>query len=605
MGDLHAMLNSGNIKLYTELLTPPTGFETERALGLTFSLDLAMLLSASVSLFLKQELLDSIGKERFDVITALSESKHKLRVYSHYGRIHTPENFSTLFTLLEPSVRSIPKESGSFHPKVWLLQYKEKGSEKRCYRLLVMSKNLTDNSNWDITFHADGIANKNYSGNENLINFIKAIPYLKKDNSFIEELTADISKVRFNNPDDIDRFSFYGFPDSSYSFPANMENPVVISPFLSEERLRKFAKNSSNQGYLLSREEELDKIGETVLEEFKCYVLRNDFVEGDTLIDESSDVKNHHHLHAKCYFWEAKNKTHILLGSANCTNAAFSINSEAVVEMISSKIEIETLLKKLIEEDNGEDKKEEELKLFVPYLRSDIDKTDEDEEREKKTADNIRRNIEALNIHGIITKSDDAYTITLFHKTKDSGLALEDGWNVSIAPLSRRDDRKDLSEKSIIFTPYDLEELTAFFEVTIYCSMKTIQNYVVKVEYDSSKDLFSSREKKLLTLLFDNMNKLLNYIAWLLEGESGVSTNLPIIIESSSKGSGAASLAFPIPLYERLLVVAAEEPNRLIRIDTIISQLSDNPNIPEEEWQQLNDFWKLFESFLPAAYYEA
>ncbi|QEN03299.1 hypothetical protein EW093_00780 [Thiospirochaeta perfilievii] len=598
------MLRSSNITTYTDILTPPEGYETEQALGLTFSMDLTMVLACAVSLFLSKEILEDIKGERYDVITALSEAKEKLRIYGHYGRIKVPETFSPVFTLLEPCIKSVRNKKGSFHPKVWLIKFNCKNSNEKIYRLIVMSKNITDTNNWDVTYHADGkIKTGNY--NESLITFLNSFTHDSKDKKFISNIVKELEQVQFKNPDDISKVLFHGFPNDNFSFPNKMQNTVIISPFLSEEKLTEIKNCSDGVIYLLSKDDALNKINTNTLDKFKCYTLKDEIIDGLSLLDEitNNDINNliKMDLHAKCYLWEKGSHTHIILGSNNCTNSAFSQNQEAAIEMVAhrDKIKIENILETLIDNTvykiNDYKDKEEEIKLFSPYIRSD--EIIKDDSENIKQADQIRRLLEVSPLSGIITKDkeSDSYTIEF-----TSNLSIPDkysNWCVEVALVTNKSVKKIL-DKQVLFDNLELDSLTSFIIISIKNKDYNKYRYLVKVEYKNYSDYFSKMENRIVSEIFNSTNKLINYITWLLQCDPESSNDLPIFVETSEGFGSKNGVEFNIPLYESLILVAAKEPKKLQKIDHVISILESNNNIPEDELKIIEQFWKPFKKYI-------
>lgn len=600
------MLKSNNRKLYTELLTPPAGYTTHKALGLTYSIDLTMMLSASISLFLKQELIGRTDKERFDVISALGDSENKLRVYAQNGRIILPRQYSKIFTLLEPSVRMVAKEEGSFHPKLWLIKFASKDDDKQyLYRLIVMSKNLTDSRDWDVVFHSDGELTKDYKGNIDLLNYINKLPIHQDDEPFINELLQELIGVEFTSPDKTDDLSFIGLPsDTKNIFPDSMDSLTIISPFLSESKLNELANQSKSPRYLFSRQEELDKIPELTREKYKCYVLREDVIYGENLSEHSEDSVNdndedewtrNNQLHAKCYFWRSDKKHHILLGSANCSFSAFTSNHEALVKFSTSSrnYSSNSIRESLIETE--EKSINNESKLFREYkLQNNL----EEKNDLLKAFNKIRKIIEQIVFTGRIDKVNQLYTTTLKLDSKNL-IEFKKDWEITIAPLSKSSDAKNIFAQPLKFIDYELGNLTAFFKIVIKKDEDNEEKLVTKVDFPLSS-LFFLRKDNLMKQFFTDMNKLLTYFAWLLEGNENNTSNLPIEISSvSSLTNQSNSLNFTLPLYERLLVVAASEPERLIKINEVIASLSVHDEISKDELDELVNFWKPFKRFIP------
>ena len=135
---------------YGEQLNPPPGFELDSAIATTYSLDLNALLAVPVALCFHNTLDGDIKGEKLALLEAIGQLKGKLKVFYQKGNITFPPQFNRLFTLLEPCLHPLVPEHGafsSFHPKLWLLRFIESETVKKkpkiCYRLIVLSRNLT------------------------------------------------------------------------------------------------------------------------------------------------------------------------------------------------------------------------------------------------------------------------------------------------------------------------------------------------------------------------------------------------------------------------------------------------------------------------------
>ena len=85
------MLNFRNDTLdYGQQLNPPPGYQLERAVCTTYSLDLLSLLAIPVALFYRRNLDDGASTDRMDILDAIQRSADKLVVYCQKGKIAVP-----------------------------------------------------------------------------------------------------------------------------------------------------------------------------------------------------------------------------------------------------------------------------------------------------------------------------------------------------------------------------------------------------------------------------------------------------------------------------------------------------------------------------------
>lgn len=160
------MLNPNNDRLdYGQVLAPPDKYRLDFAIGTTYSLDLDALVGACIALGLSEETDSDLMKNPICLLEALRATGDKVALFCEGGQIHTPNSVTPLYILLEKMVFQVntAKRRGiakfpSFHPKFWLLRYVDKQNNP-LYRVVVLSRNLTFDRSWDITFCMDGKVN--------------------------------------------------------------------------------------------------------------------------------------------------------------------------------------------------------------------------------------------------------------------------------------------------------------------------------------------------------------------------------------------------------------------------------------------------------------
>lgn len=161
------MLNPNDDRLdYGQVLAPPEGYNLDFAIGTTYSLDLDALVGASIALGLSEDTGSDLMKNPICLLEALRATGDKVVLFCEAGQIHMPNNVTLLYILLEKMVfqvntvkRKKVAKYPSFHPKFWLLRYVDENNVP-LYRVVVLSRNLTFDRSWDITFCMDGVANR-------------------------------------------------------------------------------------------------------------------------------------------------------------------------------------------------------------------------------------------------------------------------------------------------------------------------------------------------------------------------------------------------------------------------------------------------------------
>src|SRR5256885_8111105 len=105
-----------------ETLRPPPGYELDRAVGTTYSLDLLALLTAPLAftIFEWEGVDGGPGPDPLALLETMRRYAGRVNVFCQAGRISVPKNRQLLFSYLENSVFEVStrKPNGSFHPKV-------------------------------------------------------------------------------------------------------------------------------------------------------------------------------------------------------------------------------------------------------------------------------------------------------------------------------------------------------------------------------------------------------------------------------------------------------------------------------------------------------
>ena len=312
------MLNPSNDRLdYGEILTPPADYALDFAVGTTYSLDLDALVGACLSLGLSEETDSELMNNPVCLLEALRSTGDKVALFSESGQIHLPGKVTSLYILLEKMVFSVKtaKRKGipypAFHPKFWLIRYKNKQGEL-LYRVIILSRNLTFDRSWDITYYMDGkltkqVSDKNLPVCDFLYYLLGFLPSNKNGRvkaKLIRSLIKELPYVTFDPAEK--EFYDYEFipngvkkPDGSYHtiidkplFKDTFHEIMIISPFLTGNVIRGFNERNQkspleNQRHLLiTRETALGLLKPEDVSRFQIYTMRDTVIDGETAISE-------------------------------------------------------------------------------------------------------------------------------------------------------------------------------------------------------------------------------------------------------------------------------------------------------------------------------
>ncbi len=290
------------------------------------------------------------------------------------------------------------KQSGSFHPKVWIFRYEnKKEAEKILYRVAVLSRNTTSQNMLEGGIVLEGfVGNAKTDRNQGLIDFINSIEAVK-DYEVVKQIVEDMEKVEFET----DGFDSYAFlPTKSGAFSAdikknkNAKNSVAISPFLGNQ-------NFLNVKNIITRQAEYTEEVKTNFQDVDFrYIEDTDSENTSEQVENDSTYsfsENEHPLHAKVYAFDYEGKSVLYAGSANYSENGFNNNTELMIKITSTKIQFADAimacfggrlkpinnicdsdkeepieLKELPKLDISQEEKSEERKALLKKIKNDI-----------------------------------------------------------------------------------------------------------------------------------------------------------------------------------------------------------------------------------------
>ena len=586
---------------YGTLLMPPAQYTLTHAVTTTYSLDLYTLLAIPVALFYSKILDGDFKKINFDVLGAIEQTTNKLHIYCQKGKIKVPRKFNYLFAYLEDSITEItpPSYDSSFHPKVWVLRFEKKLTIK--YRVIVLSRNLTFDRSWDLAFYFEGIlTNQIYKSNKPLVDFIGHL-FKKKCPTGFRKILDDLPKVKFEDIDGFDRLNFYpiGFDNfQTYKNPleqSEFEKLLIISPFVDRTTLKKLHQNSPTEKILISREEELQKIPAKLFKGYEPYFLTRRIVEGEALedFDEAGFEPQKQQLHAKLFIGEKRGHYHWFLGSANCTDPAFTRNTEFMIALISKnpKNSPDHIKNILI---NPED----DTAIFEGYEPEDFPDGGKPENIRQQELRKLEYQLINSVFEGKVTqrKSTLNYDLTVTVNLEKKQ------WNkhitVKIAPLNFDTNTQPIRQNcrnNLLFQNLSETELSKFLVVRISCKGEADTLFLMKMKVK----LPEGRKGKILKSLISSRDNFFKYLNFLLLGNPYLENNTLDLGEKNNgndNGDAVRDSNTDLPIFEHLLIAASRNPQKLKAVDRLVQRLKDDDQddmakiVPDEFYE----FWNVF-----------
>lgn len=613
------MLNPDQDRLYYgEQLSAPEGYRFDSAIATTFSLDLDALLAVPFALCFDDNLDGNLKNEKLATLEAIGQLKGRLKVFYQKGNIHLSATFNHLYTLLEPCLEPVIPEGGafsSFHPKLWLLRYCSTSpatkAAKVCYRLIVLSRNLTLDRSWDIAVTLDGTLQRSkqaINSDDYGIEFLKDL--LKRDKGFspAEDMLKELDRIEWVAPSPFKKTCRFLAGGPSYGTPLSIDGKpydeiLVVSPFLRSagggidglNNLATLSPNSSKeQKILMSTARELNAIGLEALDGWTCYSLNELVVSGEELHQLSDGTPEGspktQELHAKLILLRNGNKVFLHVGSANVTAAALGKNFEEnprntetmlLLEGNATKVGPDILLNQFTKAERGN--------LFVPH-EFQTPKSVEDQ----KLKDDLRRVVHELIsaswvLKAALDESGDLFSLQLTVKTMPQ---LGKRISVQVGQLSVSGWRK--------FAPLmewhkvALVDISSFIPVTIKIANTEIEKKLVieaKLEIEGG----DQRSEAILKEIVDSPQKVLSYLRLLIQTDGpnrGASPRKKPI-----PGDGGGDIVFSeVSVLEELLIASSRNPYALERISSVLKSFRKAKIQVPESFMKL---WKYFQKETP------
>lgn len=601
------MLNPNSRSLYTSALTPPPGMIFDEAVATTFSMDPALLLEAPVYL----ALMAADGQtdpDPLSVLEAIRRYSKRITVYVQRGRIQVPQiaKPNPLFGLLEEMVVEVTAPGGGvFHPKVWAIRFvspdQNPDQNNAMYRLVVLTRNMTTDQSWDLSLQLEGtIADRKSKSNKPLAHFFKTLPDLatgKTETGRIEQalrFADELHRVQWELPDGFDELSFYLPGTKGFDWEPPVANRMaVISPFCSDEALRALTKKTKAADALISRPESLAALKKETLELFtQCLHLDDAAETEDGEEEEATEQPLATGLHAKVYLFETRyysDYTHVIMGSANATNAALnaSKNVEILVGLVGRKSRVGG-----IDELLGADGLGEYLVEFDTSKEAEIDALRQAAEESVERA-RSRISETALSIECRPGSKDGLWALVLTGKIPSlEGIVSAIAWPITVTRDFAVNILDNDAHGGIRLGEFSASSVTGLIAFELKTNHPDVSaRFVLNVPVTGVPE---ERNSAILQTVISNQEGFLRYLLLLL-GDDKVSGLDPGSGSGFAKCLARLADGEDIPLLEELTRTYSRHPERLAEISGLVhdlSQGSQNAIIPKD----FSDLWTVFES---------
>ncbi|MFD1361115.1 phospholipase D family protein [Lentibacillus salinarum] len=579
---------------YSDLLTPPAGYEVEFALGTIYTLDLEALVGVPLSLGLSEEMDRTIMDDPIYVLEGLRKSADKFAIFCEGGQIKVPRENNSIFALMENSVFEVSLANGkSFHPKLWLIKYRNEDGEA-LYRLLVLTRNMTFDRSWDIAIALEGQKVSEQTAKNrplaDLLQFLTRYSTNHEKVRKIHQLMSDLKYVQFDPVQkQISDFEFCpigidGYEKASTGVFDTFHKLIVISPFISESTIRELhektltgSKYNTPERVLITRKTELHKLSPELMAEFEVYTLKDSVVDGESAIsgeNESDEIAQLQDIHAKLYAKSKYNHHLIYVGSANCSRNAFHGNVEFLLKLTYRKrgFQIMHLLDDLFGEDDDN-----------PFER--IEELPAKKEDESDVIEQLQKGIKQLcrsQLNATVLQEDNAYAVEITVADFHGDEAIE----FTVGPLLST--ATEVLQITTLINGLSMLELGHFYKIRAEKNGESIER-VIKID---TTDVPEEREHEIFRSIIKDSYTFLRYIAFLLADDFLMAALENLEKQHSGFGSWDVQDSDHPVIYENMLKTAAHSPEKLEDIENMIRMIEDDSIVPPE-------FNQLYQTFIP------
>lgn len=604
---------------YGQALMPDEGWTTSWAIGTTFSLDLDVLLTVPMALFHRHDLqkIPDMSNLQADMLDSLEKVKDRMFVFVQQNNIKAMKKYSLLISFLDHNIREMPLEmiSQSFHPKLWLIRYEKDSSFK--YRLIVMSRNITTATDFDISTVMEGECIQEITvSNDSLISFMTSLMNIRDEKTCCtirKQICKELKKIKFSAPTPFqeDYYEFYPHMKTLGVCPLiapyfKYKNLMVVSPFIDDASLAMLENNADKKPILISRFEQLEKCNPNILKTWDCYSWASLIADEDDM-----DAECNISLHAKIYLMETrmhhlgslstdrKNWNYWYLGSTNCTTAGMRENYEALLQLRSDNksLSVNHTFNALFKSN-----------LIIKYnITSDEDFNKRNNEQDKlKSLERKMREclFELSNLHIFASvagpNNTNKYHVSIVCDKKIwlkyHNKYCNDFRITATLPTGTNEIWNLLEKDSIKFHPILCQELSRFLKITVKLKGQSSipeKSFLV----DTKMDIPQQRHNNVIEQILDTDEKILRYLLFILDND--MSEKDQYIGKDKNYHSGKTSTSawgqYTLPVYEKLLLAASRDR---VALKEFISKAEKLKDCKSDKKSILNDdFFKMLEMF--------
>lgn len=601
--------------IYSDILTPPYGYELEKAITTTYSLDVAALVSCMIPLAFSADVSNKLFKNKVSTFTALRNLSKKMIVFCDPGQIKELKGLNKDFAILLENMIipvNLPKDKNgdypAFHPKMWLLQFvDEEGNHK--YRFITLSRNISYDRCYDVTIAMD--SSDNHQKTRRTKPIVEFLEYLEKQinkkeysrlniqKNLVEQLRNELidEKICFSLADyryEDDDFDIYPLFDEAHrkalkndlfrtkksDEKEKYDDMFVMSPFLTESILNeiKGCIKKDRKIKLITRQTALNDLDSGLNKFYDSYVLNDAIVLGtefsqddtDEVLEDEDKTDELHDIHAKMYLAQQQKQSDLYLGSVNATASAFNRNIELMVRVGTKKkyLNVDDFFNEMNPEDN---------QIFE---KVEIQPKKNDENLKEKEIELLVKILTHIPAYAVVKKENDNYLIEIRFESLPK---IPVNTNVSISPFAINDAQPISS--MITYKDLSLSSISEFYKLRVeYTEADEILCIERIIKIPTQNIPYEERDSAIVNGLIKDKDTFAEYVTLLLSRDClATQSELESFKESNSKWNISNAQT---PLYEMLLKASVENPEAVKLLESDL-KLITNKEIVSDEFRNM------------------
>ena len=586
------MLDPQDRQLLLDALRPDPGAVLDRAVGTTFTLDLETLLLAPLAFAMFET--DGATPDPTALLAAIQQHAANLALYCDASHVRAPSLERKLYVLLEPALLPVhAPNGGAFHPKLWVLRYRYLDGTRQ-HRVLVLSRNQTFDTSWDLVvrFDEDPDGAPFGTGVARVLEGLDAL----RPSAITQSVRDSVSQARFAIPGPFTSAKLHGvgLARSSATDPISTtdgDRVLVVSPFLTAGRLQELERLGARRT-LVSRPDELVRVGGAGLKRWGVpLVLRQPTADPDEAVGEAPAAEPLDGLHAKLYVTDRGETATWFAGSANATHSSLRRNVETIIEMEgpTAKVGVGALLSL-----SGKELRFRSMLQEFPILEEDPSgATPEDDEEARLEV--LARAISRLPLTATVHQRDTGFQVELTFAGEAPELDPGDHLHARLVSRSLQAPCDLTSATIATLDAPRASEITALiaFRLTGDRKLAPARQFVLAATLVNAPE--DRIDRLLVDLIPDRRRFALLVFLMLAAGdpENDAAATARHLMANSDHDV-AADRVMDIPLFESLVRTSARDPERLTAIDKLVTILAKTPEGRDRLPEGFDELWGAF-----------